>query len=346
MNQGKVIRFCLVALPTGLLVMGVASVMVTHVIGGRDADQEEAEEKRQQAARIMRKDVNREDLERYVGVLSEDIGERNLEAYKSLRAAAFWIESSMGPSNMGYAVDRQNYEVEGQAVWNVVAELKGLQRPDEIIVVGAHYDTVPGSPGANDNGTGVAALLSVANAFSGSQPSRTILFAAFVNEEPPHFQTETMGSTVFAGWLAKKGALVKGMVCLDTIGYYTDEPGSQALPEGVPRDQFPEEGNFVAMVANPASKELLDLAAAAYEETGVSVPAFPAALPETVEGVGWSDHWSFWQAGYPALLVTDTAPFRYGHYHEPTDTPDKVDFERLTEVVKGVQGVIESLANP
>lgn len=346
MNQGKVIRFCLVALPTGLLLMGAASVMVTHVIGGKDADQEEAEQKRQQAARIMRKEVNREDLERYVRVLSEDIGERNLDTYKSLRAAAFWIESSMGPSNMGYAVDRQNYEVEGQAVWNVVAELKGLQRPDEIIVVGAHYDTVPGCPGANDNGTGVAALLSLANAFSGSQPSRTILFVAFVNEEPPHFQTEAMGSVVFADWLEKKGARVKGMVSLETIGYYTDEPGSQSLPEGVPRDQFPEVGNFVAMVGNPASKDLVDLAAAAYEETGAPVPALPVTLPESVDGVGWSDHWAFWQVGYPAFMVTDTAPFRYAHYHEPTDTPDKIDFERYTEVVKGMQGVIEALANP
>lgn len=346
MNQGKVIRFCLVALPLGLLLMGVASVMITHVIGGRDADQEEADQKRQQAARIMRKDVNRDDLERYVRVLADDIGERNLEHYKNLRAAAFWIESSMGSSNMGYEVDRQNYEVDGQAVWNVVAELKGLQRPDEIIVVGAHYDTVPGCPGANDNGTGVAALLSLANAFSGSQPARTVLFAAFVNEEPPHFQSEAMGSVVFADWLKQQGARVKGMVSLETIGYYTDEPGSQALPEGVPPDQFPEVGNFVALVGNLESLALVEAAAVAYNRTGASVPAFPVAFPESVDGVGWSDHWSFWQEGYPAFMVTDTAPFRYAHYHEPSDTPDKIDFERFTEVVRGLRGVVESLANP
>lgn len=346
MNQGKVIRFCLVALPTGLLVMGAASVMVTHLIGGKDPDVEEAEQKRQQAARIMRKEVNREDLERYVGVLANDIGERNLDNYKSLRAAAFWIESTMGPSNMGYAVDRQAYEVEGQEVWNVVAELKGLERPDEIIVVGAHYDTVPGSPGANDNGTGVAALLSIANALAGSQPSRTILFAAFVNEEAPHFQTETMGSLVFADWLRQKGANVKGMISLETIGYYTDSPGSQKVPDGVPPEDFPEVGNFLALVGNPKSGELVESAGKGYESAGVGVSALPVVLPESIDGVGWSDHWSFWKEGYPALMATDTAPFRYPHYHLSTDTPDQIDFDRFTEVVRGLQSTVETLANP
>ncbi len=346
MNQGKIIRVCLVGLPAGLLIMGVATVFVTHIVGGRDAEVVEAEEKQARAAGILRKEVNREDLEKYVGVLAGDIGERHLGEYKKLRAAAFWIESSLGPSNMGYAVDRENYEVDGQAVWNVIADLRGTERADELVVVGAHYDTVPGCPGANDNGSGVAALLSLANSFSGTTPARTIRFVAFVNEEPPHFHTDTMGSMVHAGNLSRQGAKVAAMISLETIGHYTDEPGSQRTPAGVPAGRFPDVGNFIALVGNPESQSLLDRVADAYAGSGSPVPAMVAALPESVEGVGWSDHWSFWRAGYPAIMVTDTAPYRYPHYHRPTDTADRIDYARFTEVVKGLRAAVEALANP
>ncbi len=346
MDQGKIIRACLIGLPTGILVLGVASVFVTHFFDAEDKEVVEAREKQAEVAGMMRKPVNQEDLEKYVRVLAGDIGERNLENYRKLRAAAFWIESSLGPSNMGYTVERQNYQVEGEEVWNVVAALPGLERAREVVVVGAHYDTVPGCPGANDNGTGIAALLSLANAFSGTRPARTIHFAAFVNEEPPYFQTDRMGSAVFAKQLAQQGTQVAAMISLETIGYYSDAPGSQKLPEGLPVGSFPDAGNFIAFVGNPGSKALVELAAESYGNAGVGVPAQVAVLPETIEGVGWSDHWSFWREGYPAMMVTDTAPFRYPHYHEPTDTPDQIDFERFTEVVKGMQAVVEALANP
>ncbi|MCB1230655.1 MAG: M20/M25/M40 family metallo-hydrolase [Verrucomicrobiae bacterium] len=293
----------------------------------------------------MRKPVSQEDLEKYVSVLANDIGERNLANDKKLRAAAYWIESSLGPSNMGYTVDRQKYEVDGQEVWNVVAQLPGTEYANEIVVVGAHYDTVPGCPGANDNGTGVAALLALANAFTGTQPARTIQFVAFVNEEPPYFQTDSMGSVVYAKQLGRQGAKVAAMISLETIGCYSDEPGSQKLPEGLPPGAFPDVGNFIAFVGNTESQSLIDHAKNAYDGAGVDVPSLAAALPESINGVGWSDHWSFWREGYPAFMVTDTAPFRYPHYHEPTDTPDQIDFPRYTDVVKGLRAVVDSLAN-
>lgn len=326
--------------------MGVATVFVTHIFGGRDAEVVEAEEKQTRAAGILRKPVNQEDLEKYVKVLAGDIGERHLGEYKKLRATAFWIESSLGPSNMGYLVNRENYEVDGQTVWNVIADLRGTERADELVVVSAHYDTVPGSPGANDNGSGVAALLSLANSFSGTTPARTIRFVAFVNEEPPHFHTDTMGSLVHAKNLARRGAQVTAMISLEAIGYFTDAPGSQKQPEGVPTGLFPETGNFIALVGKPESRSLLDQVAKAYQQTGPGVPAMVAALPESVEGAGWSDHWSFWQAGYPAIMVTDTAPYRYPHYHRPTDTADRIDYARFTEVVKGLRAAVDALANP
>lgn len=346
MDQGKIIRACLIGLPTGILVLGVATIFVTHFWGGEDQEIIEANEKRAEVAGMMRKPVAQSDLEKYVSVLAGDIGERNLGNYKKLRAAAFWIESSLGPSNMGYQVDRQKFEVEGEEVWNVVAELPGLERADEIVVVGAHYDTVPDCPGANDNGTGVAALLALANSFSGMKPKRTIQFVAFVNEEPPYFHTEEMGSVVFAKQLSRQGAKVAAMISLETMGFFSDEAGSQQLPEGVPAGSFPDTGNFIAFVGNPGSSAMMELAGEAYGKAGVAVPAKVAALPESVDGVGWSDHWSFWQEGYPAMMVTDTAPFRYPHYHEPTDTPERIDYSRFTEVVKGMQAVVEELANP
>ncbi|MBL9153156.1 MAG: M20/M25/M40 family metallo-hydrolase [Verrucomicrobiales bacterium] len=344
MDQGKVIRFCLVALPVGLLLIGAASVFVTEFVLADATVPDEAATKQAKAARLTRRDVAREDLEKYVNVLAGDIGERHLGEPKSLRAAAYWIESTLGPNNIGYPVSRERYQVGGEEVWNVVAELPGGRLAKEMVVVGAHYDTVPGCPGANDNGTGVAALLSLAHSFAGETPDRTIRFVAFVNEEPPHFHTESMGSLVHARHLAKTGARVSAMISLETIGFYSDEPGSQRTPPGLSVGPFPTVGNFVALVGNPESEPLVRAVGAAWELAGVSVRALPIALPESVEGVGWSDHWSFWQAGYPAVMVTDTAPFRYAHYHRPTDTPDRIDFARYTDVVKGLRTVIESLA--
>jgi len=345
MDQGKIIRFSLVALPVGLLLIGAGSVFVTHILDGQDAEVKLAADKQAQAASISRRPVTREDLEKYVGVLASDIGERHLGVPKSLRAAAFWIESTLGPNNIGYPVAREKYEVDGAEVWNVVADLPGGRLASEMVVVGAHYDTVPGSPGANDNGTGVAALLSLAHSFAGMKPDRTIRFVAFANEEPPYFHTAAMGSVVHAGQLAKAGAKVTAMISLETIGYYTDAPGSQKTPPGLPPENFPAVGDFVAIVGNPASRSLVDAAGESFRRSGVAVPALPVALPEEIEGAGWSDHWSFWRAGYPAIMVTDTALFRYGHYHLPTDTPDRIDFGRFTEVVKGLRAVVEDLAN-
>ncbi|MCB1080046.1 MAG: M28 family peptidase, partial [Verrucomicrobiae bacterium] len=163
--------------------------------------------------------------------------------------------------------------------------------------------------------------------------------------EPPYFHTETMGSLVHAKRLAKMGGRVTAMLSLETIGCFLDGPGSQRVPDGLPKDQFPSIGNFVALGGNPQSESLVTAAGDAWNRAGVGVSALPVTLPESIEGAGWSDHWSFWQAGYPALMVTDTAPFRYQHYHRPTDTADQIDYARFTEVVKGLRAVIEELAN-
>ena len=133
------------------------------------------------------------------------------------------------------------------------------------------------------------------------------------------------------------------MLSLETMGYYSTEAGSQQYPVDEMRGVYPDVGNFIGFVSNVESRALLDAAARAFTSRA-TVPLQAAAMPAGLPGAGWSDHWSFWQAGYPALMVTDTAPWRYPHYHTAEDTPDKIDFEKFADVVNGLEAVIEALA--
>jgi Zn-dependent M28 family amino/carboxypeptidase len=201
---------------------------------------------------------------------------------------------------------------------------------------------VLGAPGANDNGTGVAAMLALARRFSGQKPRRTLRFVAFANEEPPHFQTAEMGSVVYAQRSRERSENVVAMLSLETLGYYDDAQGSQVYPPPIGLF-YPSTGNFVGFVSNVSSRKLLRDVVGDFR-SHTRFPSEGAALPAVIPGVGWSDHWAFWQAGYPALMVTDTAPFRYPHYHTGADTPDKIDYERLARVVAGLERSIRRLA--
>lgn len=272
--------------------------------------------------------------------LATGIGERNVHEYANLVKAAQYIEQSL--AKCGYTVTRHGYRVRGRECWNVVAERKGQTRPNEIIVVGAHYDSVVGSPGANDNISGVAGVLALAGSFSKKPTARTLRFVAFTNEEPPYFHTDLMGSRVYARHCKKAGDNIVGMLCLETIGYFSDEEDSQHYP--LPFSlYYPSIGNFIGFVANVDSASLVKNVVKSFRRHA-KFPSEGCALPEQITGVGWSDHWSFWQEGYQALMVTDTAPFRYPYYHRKEDTPDKLDYERMARVVAGMQRVIEEFA--
>jgi Zn-dependent M28 family amino/carboxypeptidase len=175
-----------------------------------------------------------------------------------------------------------------------------------------------------------------------SQPERTLRFVAFTDEEPPCFQTECMGSLASAKACKAKGEDIAAMISLETLGCYSEEEGSQSYPLPILGFAYPSRGNFVAFVGNVASGGLVREAIGAFRET-TAFPSEGAALPGWIPGVGWSDHWSFWQQGYPAIMVTDTAPFRYRHYHKASDTPDELDYERLARVVEGLTKVVEHL---
>jgi hypothetical protein len=256
-----------------------------------------------------------------------------------LEAAAVYIEERLRAA--GHAVQREEFRSTGAVVRNLFVEERGARRPGEIVVVGAHYDAVVGAPGANDNGSGVAAVLELARAAREWRPDRTWRFALFVNEEPPFFQTAEMGSRVHAERARERGERIVAMYSLETIGWYSDAPGSQHYP--FPFSWFyPDRGNFLAFVANLASRDLVHQTIATFR-AAAQFPSEGVAAPGWIPGVDWSDQWAFWRAGVPALMITDTALYRYPHYHTAQDTPDKVDYERLARVVRELERTFRAL---
>jgi Zn-dependent M28 family amino/carboxypeptidase len=277
----------------------------------------------------------KQDLE----MLAGKIGERNLHHYPKFVEAADWIEKSF--REMGYEVRRQTYQVHQKDCWNLEVEIKGSTQSNEIIVIGAHYDAVIGSPAANDNGTGVVCLLELARHFSKSKPARTVRFVAFANEEPPYFQTDDMGSLVYAKECKKQGDNIVGMISLETMGYYSDEKDSQHYPP-IFKPFYPSTGNFIGFVANTTSKSFLTKVTDLFEKHS-DFPLESVASYETIPGIGWSDQWAFWKQGYEGIMVTDTATFRYPHYHTAEDTPDKIHYDRMAKVVDGLEKAISDL---
>ena len=332
-QQKNVLPLLLVGLPVGLLVLGIGSMLYTELLDTTPAGhaEDEARERTREFAQLLRKPVSGDDLKRYVTLLSEDIGERNLQKSGALESAALLLESSMGPSNMGYKIRRQVYETEAGEVRNVIAELKGSVKPkqaEEIIVIGAHYDSAIGSPGAINNATGVAALLALANAFVATDNERTLRFVGFVNGEPPYFQTKEMGSLVYAEECRAKGENVVAMISLDSLGISVD--GRSASED------------YVSFGGNAASSELLKTARASFAAVSdFSVPT--QAAEGSPDGSGQSDHWAFWEKDYPAMVVTDLSASADPLLSAETG---RIDFERLEKLATGLSRVVESLVNP
>ena len=289
----------------------------------------------------------REELRADVQRLAGEIGERNMWHYAKLNAAADFIEDSF--SRAGFHPRRDSYEIRGQASHNIEVETPGQPQgaavsspPASIILIGAHYDSVFGSPGANDNGSGVAAMLALARRFAEKTTQHTVRFVAFVNEEPPYFLGGDMGSFVYASRCKARGDKISAMISLETIGYFSDAPRSQTYPSPGLGLFYPKVGNFIGFVSNVHSRTLLHRVVALFRKHA-KIPSEGAALPSFVPGVSWSDQWSFWRCGYPGIMITDTAPFRYPYYHSASDTPDKLDYDRFTLVVSGMEKVIEDL---
>lgn len=270
-------------------------------------------------------------------VIAVASGEHNMREHEAYERAALYIERQLASS--GHAVRRQPFDVRGNAVRNIEVEIAGSG--PGVVVVGAHYDSAGDAPGANDNGSGVAATLELARLLAGWKPLHSWRLVFFANEEPPYFKTEWMGSAVYARKIKADGTRVAAMFSLETLGYFSDKAGSQRYPFPL-NFAYPDRGDFVAFVGNLQGRGLVRDTIAAFRERA-RFPSDGVAAPSWLPGVDWSDHWGFWREGWPALMVTDTAPFRYPHYHTREDTPDKVDYERLARVVKGLEATFRSL---
>jgi len=268
--------------------------------------------------------------------------EHNVGHPEALERSARYIEAAL--SGLGYAVSRQEFETQGVTVRNLEVRRAGPGAGKaRLIVIGAHYDSAQGAVGADDNGSGVAALLELARLLESVQPAggREMRLVFYVNEELPWFATEKMGSLVHASGLAREGREVVAMLSLETIGWYSDAPGSQRYP--FPFNLlYPSTGDFIGFVANPRSRRLLHRVIGSFRRHA-AFPSEGAVGLESIAGVSWSDQWAYWNFGWPAVMVTDTAPFRYPHYHTLRDTPDKLDYEGLARVVLGLEGVVRDL---
>ncbi len=269
----------------------------------------------------------------HVEHLSVRIGSRSIYEYSKLEETKRYIVSCL--ESFGYTPELQKYSHDGQVFSNIIVSMAGKTRPDEIVIVGAHYDTVFGTPGADDNASAVAMLLEMSRLLKGFSPGRTIRLVFFVLEEPPSFMTEHMGSYVYAKEAKAKNENIKAMICLEMIGYYFDKKGGQTFPLPLMNLLFSTTPDFIAVVGNLKSRGLVNSVRSSLKNSS-NIPVETLSTISFVPGVDFSDHRSFWKMGYPAVMITDTAFYRNPNYHTERDTIDTLDFNRMTELLKGL----------
>lgn len=279
-------------------------------------------------------------LRDHVRILATDIGRRNEQFPEALDRAADYITAQFG--GMGYTPVETRF---GDGRFrNISVTVTGSGNSDEIIVIGAHYDSRSETPGADDNASGVSALLEIARGLSGMEFQRSVRFISFPNEERPHFGTDLMGSRVTAMKSAAAEENIIGMLSLEMLGYYTGEPGTQEYPPVI-GNFYPDTGNFIAFISNMSSRPFLQHALGAFRERE-TFPSEGMAAPEAlVSDIRRSDNASYWDYGFPAVMVTDTSNFRNPNYHTPSDTPGTLDYDSMSRLVEGLTGMVITLAN-
>jgi Zn-dependent M28 family amino/carboxypeptidase len=277
-------------------------------------------------------------LRMVVTKLSREIGVRSYQDFDRLEKTVKYLSAEL--SSFGYQVATQSFKFAGHIYQNIIAERKGTKSPGQVLVVGAHYDTVRTTPGADDNASGVAGILGLAQLFANRPLEKTVRFVAFPLEEPPAYRSRNMGSYHYAASLKKAREPVEGMICLEMIGFFSDRPGSQHYPLPFMNLKFPKAGNYIAMVGNRKSKKFTMQMAEGFRKA-VNLPLVTLNAPAIVVGIDFSDHWSFGKFGYPAFMVTDTAFYRNPNYHSPSDLPDTLDYNRMAQVVEGLKAAVD-----
>ncbi len=277
-------------------------------------------------------------LNQIVTVLAREFGFRSYRDAERLEKAADFISDQC--ISFGYQVTKQPFLFRGKTYYNVIAELTGKSFPEKILVVGAHYDSVQTTPGADDNASGVAGLLALSRLLAGTPLNKTVRFVAFALEEMPTYRSSKMGSYQYAQSLHEKGEQIEGMICLEMIGYFSDRVGSQHYPVPFFKLRYPTTGNFIAIAGTMKSRKFTAGVASDFQK-GTDLPVVSMSAPPIVIGIDFSDHWSFGKFGYPACMVTDTAFYRNLNYHGPMDVPETLDYERMAKVVEGIMAAIE-----
>ena len=282
--------------------------------------------------------LNPDDLRQHVATVTAEFFPRSHDHPDNLDRLATHIASTLRAT--GARVWEQVYPVNGIPYRNVIAEYGPENQP--VVVVGAHYDAHGPEPAADDNASGVAGLLELGRLLTDQPLGRRVILAAYTLEEPPYFATEHMGSAVHANALAAAGTAVELMISLEMIGYFSDAPGSQDYPNQLMAWLYPPTGNFIAIV-----DEFFSMQARRMKKSmrrAIDLPVHSVNAPASVPGVDFSDHRNFWHHGYPAVMVTDTAFMRNQAYHTPEDTADRLDYEKMAQVVYGVYQHVLQLA--
>jgi len=280
-------------------------------------------------------------LYNHVNHLGETIGSRSFSEPSKIVASRNYIVDTL--RSYGLNSTLQDFLINNITFSNIIVTFEGLRNPEEIIVIGAHYDTILGTPGADDNAGAVAMLLELAGIMVDSALDRTLKLVFFVLEEPPIFGTKNMGSRIFARQARENNMDIRAMISLEMVGYFSDSKGAQAFPLPLMSFFYSTTPNFIAVVGNLKSKALVNQVKKGLK-TGCSVPVETLAAPSIVPGVGLSDHASFWKEGYPAIMITDTAFYRNPNYHQPSDTKDTLNYQTMAELFRGLIHVAADLS--
>lgn len=283
--------------------------------------------------------IDIQQLKNHVELLSEEFVPRSYQYPENLNKLAAYIAASFQSS--GAKVTEQVFTVENVQYKNVIAEYG--PDSDDIIVIGAHYDTAGEQPGADDNASGVAGLLELGRLLSQQQLNTKIVLVAFTLEEPPFYASDEMGSAVYAKSLAEKEINVKLMISLEMIGYFSEQQASQSYPALFMKLYYPSVGNYIAIVDRVFSMRAQHMKKVMDEI--IKLPVYSLNAPAIIPGVDFSDHRSFWQYGYPAIMITDTAFYRNQAYHSIADTADRLDYEKMAQVVYGVYHYVLHINN-
>lgn len=284
-------------------------------------------------------DVSTHRLRADVRRLCDEFTPRDASHPANLARAAEWIAAEL--QEAGLVVERQSY-VAGRATFtNILGRQRGSRPELGTVVVGAHYDAYGPFPGADDNASGVAALLELARGLKHRPaPRHPRLFAFFSTEEPPYHATPWMGSAVLARSLIDGGEKVDLMIALDGLGYFSEAKHSQSFPHPVMRTLYPTRGDFIAIVGDLGAGPSIERVKRGMTAID-AIEVHSLRAPTWLAPVDLSDHAPFRDLGLPGVLVTDTAFMRNPHYHAATDTPDRLDYDRLAAVVQALHGVLD-----